>query len=265
MAPKDFKTIQLNIQKNYATLKFNRPKASNGYTDTMGLELIEALSILSSPEVRSVVVTGNGDDFCIGMDPEYMKKELDQAAQMFRHAVGFINQVVSELRRLAKPVIAAVNGKAAGTGFAFALASDFILAAQGAAFSSSYINMGLCPDGGLTYFLTRLVGPQKASELVMTGKAISAKQALEMGIISGVVPANRLLEEAASLAVYFASGPTMALGAAKRLIDTAAHHSLEEQLEEERQALIQVAGSHDYKEGLKSLLEGKKKPGFTGQ
>jgi 2-(1,2-epoxy-1,2-dihydrophenyl)acetyl-CoA isomerase len=265
MASKNFKTIDLEIEKQYAILKFNRPKASNGYTDEMGLELIEALSLLALPEVRSVVLTGEGADFCIGMDPQLMQKEIESAPQMFRRSIGYLNQVVSELRRLAKPVVAAVNGKAAGTGFAFALACDFILASQEATFSSSYINIGLSPDGGLSYFLNRLVGPQKAAELVMTGKAISAKKAMEMGILAGVVPSERLLEEATSLAVYFASGPTLALGTAKRLMDTALHHSLEEQLEEERQALIQLGSSGDYKEGIQSLLEGKKRPGFKGQ
>jgi 2-(1,2-epoxy-1,2-dihydrophenyl)acetyl-CoA isomerase len=265
MANTDFKTIRLEIEKQYAILKFNRPDASNGYTDEMGLELIEALSRLALPEVRSVVLTGEGVDFCIGMDPDFMKQEMEAAPQMFRRSAGYLNQVVSELRRLAKPVVAAVNGKAAGTGFAFALACDFILAAQEATFSSSYINIGLTPDGGLSYFLSRLVGPQKSAELVMTGKAISAKKAMEMGILSGVVPSERLLEEATSLAVYFASGPTLALGRAKRLIDTAVHFSLEEQLEEERQALIQLGGSDDYKEGLGAILAGKKKPGFEGK
>lgn len=265
MAPKDFKTIQMDVEKQYAILKFNRPKAGNGYTDEMGLELIEALNFLALPEVRCVVLTGVGADFCIGMDPELMKKEIAEAPQMFRRVLGYINQAISELRRLTKPVVAAVNGKAAGTGFALALACDFILASQDASFSSSYINIGLSPDGGLTYFLSRLVGPLKAAELVMTGKSISAKKAMEMGIVSGVVPPERLLEEATSLAVYFASGPTLALGTAKRLMDTSLHHSLEEQLEEERHALIQVGGTDDFKEGLESFLAGKKKPAFKGK
>src|SRR5262245_39449378 len=145
MAKKDFKTLLLDLEKPYAILKFNRPKASNGFTDEMGLELIEALNQLALPEVRSVVITGEGEDFCIGMDPDFMKKELEGASQMFRRVEGGINQVVSELRRLAKPVVAAVNGKAAGTGFSIALACDFILAAQEATFSGSYINIGISP------------------------------------------------------------------------------------------------------------------------
>jgi 2-(1,2-epoxy-1,2-dihydrophenyl)acetyl-CoA isomerase len=265
MASKDFKTLHLDLQKQYAILKFNRPKASNGFNDEMGLELLEALNQLALPEIRSVVVTGEGPDFCIGMDPEFMKKELEGASQMFRRVEGGINQVISELRRLAKPVVAAVNGKAAGTGFSIALACDFILASQDATFSSTYINIGISPDGGLSYFLNRLVGPLKTAELVMTGKAISAKKALEMGLLSGVVPVDRLLEEATSLAAYFASGPTLALGKVKRLMDTAVYYSLEEQLEEERQALIQLGASEDYQEGIRSFLEGKKKPGFTGK
>lgn len=265
MANKEFKMLRVEHDKQTAVLKFNRPKAGNGFTEEMALELLEALNLLAAPDVRAVVVTGEGKDFCIGMDPEFMQQELDSAPQMFRRTVGYLNQVISELRRLAKPVIAAVNGKAGGTGFAFALASDFILAAQDATFSSSYINIGLSPDGGLTYFLNRLVGPQKTCELVMTGKAISAKKALEMGIISGVVPGQRLMEESINLAGYFANGPTLALGKAKWLIDTAAHHGLEEQLEEERQSIIQMAASADYREGLQSLLEGKKRPAFKGK
>ena len=265
MVKESYKTISLEIDKQVAILKFNRPKAHNGYTEGMGLELLSALHQLASSEVRAVVITGEGPDFCIGMDPEFMNKGSGEAPQMFRRAVGFLNQVVSELRRLEKPVIVAVNGKCSGSGFSFALSGDFILAAQNAVFSCSYINMGLSPDGGLSFFLTRLVGPQKCSELVMTGKSISAKKALEMGIISGVVPEDRLLEEASSLAIYFASGPTLALGRAKRLIDTSLSHSLEEQLEEERQALIRMAGTHDFKEGLDAFIRGKKKPNFKGK
>lgn len=260
-----FNYTKLLIEKHYAVLSFNRSQAGNGFTEAMGLELLNALHLIASPEVRSVVITGEGDNFCIGLDPEFLQKEIEQAPQIFRRAVGYLNQVVSELRRLEKPVIAAVNGQCSGTGFSFALACDFILAAQDATFSSSHINMGLSPDGGLTYFLTRLVGPQKCSELVMTGKSISAKRALEMGIISGVVPPEKLLEEATSLAVYFASGPTLALGRAKRLIDTSLCHSLEEQLEEERQGLITMAATQDYREGLEALGEGKKKPNFKGK
>lgn len=265
MPSDSYKTIVLEIEKNCATLKFNRPRSGNGFNEAMGSDLLSALQQLASPEVRSVVITGEGKDFCIGLDPDFLQKEIQESARMFRRTVGYLNQVVSELRRLAKPVIAAVNGKAAGTGFSFALACDFILASQSSSFASSYINLGLSPDGGLSYFLTRLVGPQKASELVMTGKTISAKKALEMGVISGVVPDDRLIEEATSLAIYFASGPTLALGRAKRLIDTSTTHSLEEQLEEERQALISIAESYDYKEGLAALTEGKKKPNFKGK
>jgi 2-(1,2-epoxy-1,2-dihydrophenyl)acetyl-CoA isomerase len=259
------KNIKLIIENQYAKLSFNRPKSGNGYTEEMGLELLDALHQIANPEVRSVVITGEGEDFCVGLDPEFLQKESEQSAQIFRRTVGYLNQVVSELRRLGKPVIAAVKGKCFGTGFSFALACDFILAAQGTTFSSSHINLGLSPDGGLSYFLTRLVGPQKCSELVMTGKTISAKRALEMGIISGVVPPDRLLEEASSLAVYFASGPTLALGRAKRLIDTSLCHSLEEQLEEERQSLIAMSATQDYHEGLGSVTQGKKKPNFKGQ
>ena len=264
MKEKNFKTIRLEIEKQSATLTLHRPKAGNAYTAEMGLELIVALNELAAPEVRSVVITGSGEDFCVGLDAGEMADNIEEAPQMIRTSVGYLNQVVSELRRLNKPVIAAVQGMAHGTGFSFCLTCDFILASEGASFSCSYINMGLSPDGGLSFFLTRLVGPQKASELVMTGKVISAKRALDMGILSGVVPEDKLLEEAKNLAIYFASGPTMALGRAKRLIDTSLSHSLEEQLEEERQGLIQIAGSSDFKAGLKSFREGAQKPKFKG-
>lgn len=265
MKEKKFKTILLDIEKQFAILTLNRPDSGNGYTEEMGLELLEAFHILGDPTVRSVVITGAGSDFCIGLDPKVMGEQIEDAPQMFRKSIGYLNQVVSELRRLPKPVIAAVQGKAAGTGFSFCLASDFILAAQDVTFSSAYINLGLSPDGGLSYFLTRLVGPQKCSELVMTGKVISARKALEMGIVSGVVPVESLMEEAKNLALYFANGPTLALGSAKRLIDTSLCHSLEEQLEEERQVLIGIASSNDYREGISSFIKEKKKPDFKGR
>lgn len=265
MKEKAYQTIQLEFDKQIAVLKFNRPEQSNGYTEEMGLELLSAIHEIAVQKVRAVVLTGEGNDFSIGFDPQVMKEHFSEATLMFRRATGYLHQVIAEFRRLPKPVIGAVNGTAAGTGFSFALACDFILAAEGASFSSSYINMGLSPDGGLTYFLTHLVGPQKCAELVMTGKSISAKKALEWGIISGVVPLDKLMTEAKSLALYFASGPTIALGKAKRLIDSALVHSLEEQLEEERQALIEISQTHDFMEGLDALLEQKGKPNFEGR
>ncbi len=265
MKGKKFNTILLEMEKQVAILKFNRSQASNAYNEEMGLELLEAFHDLAAPQVRSVVVTGEGKEFSIGFDPEIMKENMETAPLLFRRATGYLHQVIAELRRLPKPVIAAVNGIAAGTGFSFALACDFILASETASFASSYINMGLTPDGGLTYFLTRLVGPQKCSELVMTGKSIPSRKALELGIISGVVPPDRLLEEAKNLAVYFANGPTMALGRAKRLIDTSLNHSLEEQLEEERQAIIEISASHDFKEGVNAVATKKGKPNFEGK
>ncbi len=265
MLRQGYQTLRLEVEEKLAILTLHRPEHGNGYNEAMGLELLEALHELADPQVRAVVLTGAGEDFCIGLDPEFLRASAHAAPKAMRKSIGYLNQVVSELRRLPKPVIAAVHGRALGTGFAFALAADFIFAEQGAHFSASYISMGLSPDGGLSYFLTRLVGPQKCAELVMTGKPISARRALEMGILSGVVPQERLLEESKNLALYFSGGPTLALGKAKRLIDTALSHSLEEQLEEERQALILVAGSRDYQEGLQATGPEKKKPNFEGR
>ncbi|HKY64690.1 MAG TPA: enoyl-CoA hydratase-related protein [bacterium] len=265
MKTKTFKTLLLEVDRQFAVLKFNRPEFHNGFTEEMGLELLDALHELASPAVRSVVLSGAGNDFSIGFDPLLMREHAETAPLLFRKVTGYLHQIIAELRRLPKPVIAAVNGPAAGTGFSFALACDFILAAEGVVFSSSTINMGLTPDGGLTYFLTRLVGPQKCAELVMTGKSIGARKALELGVISGVVPADKLMEEAKSLALYFATGPTLALGRAKRLIDTALSHSLEEQLEEERQSIVETADSADFREGLSAFVGKKNKPNFTGR
>jgi len=264
MKNRNFKTLVLEVEKQVAVLKFNRPDFRNSFNDEMGLELIEALHELATPAVRSVVLTGSGNDFSIGFDPVNMREHVEEAPMMFRKVTGYLHQIIAELRRLPKPVIGAVNGPATGAGFSFALSCDFILAAETSTFSSSYINMGLSPDGGLSFFLTRLVGPQKCAELVMTGKTISARKALELGVISGVVPPDKLMEEAKSLALYFANGPTMALGRAKRLIDTAMNHSLEEQLEEERQSIIEVSASDDFKEGLHAFVNKKGKPNFTG-
>jgi len=260
-----FKTISLELDKSIAVLKFNRPEQGNAYVEEMGLELLEAINEIARPAVRSVVLTGEGKDFSTGFDPIVVKEHIEEAPQLFRRAAGYLHQVIAELRRLPKPVIGAINGTAAGAGFSFALACDFILAADIANFSSSSINYGLSPDGGLTYFLTHLVGPQKCGELVMTGKTISARKALEWGIISGVVPLDKLTNESMSLALYFANGPTVALGRAKRLIDSALVHSLEEQLEEERQALIEICQSQDFREGLESLVAKKGKPNFEGK
>ncbi|HCU24532.1 MAG TPA: hypothetical protein DF383_05900 [Deltaproteobacteria bacterium] len=264
MKTKNFNTLILELEEKFAVLKFNRPESNNAYSDEMGLELLDALHELAAPGVRAVVLTGEGFGFSSGFDPLLVKERWTEAPMLFRRAAGHLHQVIAELRRLPKPVIAAVNGPAFGSGFSFALACDFILASETATFSSSHINMGLSPDGGLSYFLTRLVGPQKCAELVMTGKTIGARKALELGVISGVVAAEKLMDEAKSLAIYFANGPTLALGRAKRLIDTALNHSLEEQLEEERQAILATSTSQDFREGLNAYVNKKAKPNFGG-
>lgn len=264
MSKSKYERIRLEVTDHVGWLTFNHAETSNAYTPKMGEELLDAWAELEDDQVRSIVITGEGKNFCTGLDPNDLKDHLEDCAKIFSKMSVYLHGVISTMRRLPKPIIAAVNGPAAGAGFSLALASDFILASDKASFAMSYVNYGCSPDGGATFFLTRLVGPARAAELIMTGKTIGPKKAFEWGLVSGLIAHENLITEAKAFAQYFAQGPILALGRSKRLIEQARAKSLEDQLEEERHSIIASVKTEDFKEGLKSIFE-KRKPKFEGK
>jgi 2-(1,2-epoxy-1,2-dihydrophenyl)acetyl-CoA isomerase len=242
------------------TVTLNRPDVLNAFNASMHKELAAALRQGRDPAVRAVVLTGAGRGFCVGQD-----------LTEFREAPGDIGSRLREnyhpnvlaIRRLEKPVIAAVNGAAAGAGLSFACVCDIRIAADSASFVPAFINIGLIPDSGGTYFLVRLLGYARAFEWMTSGRKLSAPEARSWGLVSEVVEGDRLAERAAELAAEYAAMPTRGIGMTKRLFSEAAHNTLEEQLELEAELQTAATQTQDFREGVAAFLE-KRDPNFTG-
>jgi 2-(1,2-epoxy-1,2-dihydrophenyl)acetyl-CoA isomerase len=211
--------------------------------------------------VRAVVVTGAGRGFCVGQDlNEFGEAARDIAGRLRRH----YHPTVLAVRELEKPVLAAVNGPAAGAGLSFACACDLRLAAESATFVPAFINICLVPDMGGTFFVRRLLGTSRAFEWMTSGRRLSAAEALEWGLVSEVVPDDRLAERAAERAAELAALPTRGIGLTKRLFDHAETATLDEQLEFEAQLQAAATQTADFREGVSAFLE-KRQPNFEGR
>jgi 2-(1,2-epoxy-1,2-dihydrophenyl)acetyl-CoA isomerase len=247
-----------------ARLILNRPDKLNSLTLAMLGELSAALTDLDGDEtVRAVILTGTGRGFCAGQDlTDHEAVDDDRAirAVVERH----YNPVIRQIRALPQPVIAAVNGVAAGAGCSLALACDLAIATESARFSNAFVNIGLIPDCGGSYFLPRMVGQARALGLVLLGDAIDAKTAAEWGLIWKTVPDAAFAGEVEALARRLAGMPTAAIGLIKHAINVSGHHSLEQQLAVEAELQAQAAETEDYQEGRAAFLE-KRKSRFIGR
>jgi 2-(1,2-epoxy-1,2-dihydrophenyl)acetyl-CoA isomerase len=257
-------TIKTDIQNGVARITLNRPEVFNSFNRDMALAMQSSLdNCASSPEVRAIVITGEGKAFCAGQDlkevttPELMpgfKKILEE----------HYNPIISRIRSIDKPIVAAVNGVAAGAGANIALACDIVVASENAAFIQAFSKIGLVPDSAGTFFLPRLIGLQKASALMMLGDKVGAKEAFEMGMIYKFYPTALFEEEVEKLAVTLAKMPTHALALTKRLLNKSMVHNLEEQLAMESDLQIKASDSYDYNEGVTAFVE-KRTPVFKGE
>mgnify|MGYP001811897384 CR=1 FL=1 len=260
-----YETLTLDISSNIATITLNRPDDANALNARMAEELFDASVRCSDPdEVRAVIITGTGRMFCAGGDLQDMH---DQGDEKPAHLVRMATRLHAALTRFAHmdaPVIMAINGVAAGGGFSIVLAGDIVLASEEAKFVSAYTASGLTPDGSSTYHLAKHIGLLRAKELFLTNRRLSAQEACDWGMVTRVVPAERLMEEARELAANFASGPTRAYGGLKRMLLTAYSDTMETQLERETQGISGSMRTHDGPHGLESFLN-KKKPAFKGR
>jgi 2-(1,2-epoxy-1,2-dihydrophenyl)acetyl-CoA isomerase len=219
----------------------------------------------ADPGVRALVLTGAGRAFCAGQDlAEVLPPDGSRGPEVSDVIAESYNPLVQRIAALEKPIVCAVNGVAAGAGANIALACDLVLAAKSASFIQAFVNIGLVPDSGGTFFLPRLVGMARAKSLALLGERLSAEQALAWGLIHAVHEPDKLMAEAEALAAKLAAMPTLALGLTKRALHASLDSSLEKQLELER-TLQGIAGkSADYAEGVKAFQE-KRKPKFTGR
>ena len=260
-----YKALLFDIRDGVAQITLNRPEAHNSINLDMAKELMHiALHCSEDPTVRAVMITGTGSIFCTGGDLKAMALEGRNLPRFARELATYINAFISRLTRMDAPVVMAVNGVAAGGGMSIACAGDIVLAAESARFVVGFTRAGVIPDGSLTYFLPRIVGLRRALELSLTNRQISAREALDLGVVTRVVPDVELLTEAEGLASQLAAGATKALGLSKRLLHTAWCETLETQMEHESQAFASMAHTSDAREGIAAFVE-KRAPKFKGQ
>jgi 2-(1,2-epoxy-1,2-dihydrophenyl)acetyl-CoA isomerase len=242
------------------TITLNRPDVLNALNGAMHRGIQSALRAAEEPSVRAVVITGAGRGFCVGQDLQEFSTGAGDVAENLR---GNYHRNVLAIRALEKPVIAVVNGPAAGAGMSLALACDVRIASESASFVPAFINIGLVPDSGGTWLVRRLLGTALAFEWLTTGRRLGAEEARAWGLVSEVVPADQLEPRAQEVAELFAAMPTRAVWHTKRLLDAAEGTTFHEQLELEAVTQAEMTRTHDFSEGVAAFL-GKRDPSFTG-
>ncbi len=263
----EFQTITVETSDRVRTITMNRPDVYNALDDAMTFELQDALKAAARDEGASVVVlTGAGKAFCSGQDLAVLKQKYvpGHVPHLGDDLRKRYNPVARAIRDMEKPVIAAVNGVAAGAGCSFALACDLRVASEQASFVEVFINVGLIPDSGSTWTLPRLVGLAKAIELCMTGDKVPAAEALRLGLVNRVVPPEKLMDETRALAARLASLPGRGLALTKRLLNRSFENDFAAQLEAESFAQETAGLTEDHLEGVRAFIE-KRKPSFKGR
>lgn len=260
-----WETIVFEANEGVATLTLNRPDRLNSLNARMHEEIAAALDTIESDAgVRALLVTGAGRGFCAGQDLNLRDAgaiaDFDAGAALER----YYNPLIRRLRALAKPIVAAVNGPAAGAGANIAFACDIVLAARSASFLQAFCRLGLVPDAGGTWFLPRLAGSARAMGMAMLGEPLSAEAAAQWGLIWKVVDDDKLMAEARALAAKLAQGPTAGLGLIKEALNRSLANSLDAQLDVERDLQRVAARSEDFKEGVAAFLE-KRPAKFKGR
>lgn len=256
-----YQFIKYEVTGGVATITLNRPEVYNALNDEITFELQDAVKTVAKDQsVRVVVLTGEGKAFCSGQDlkasGQTKKSFLDSLHKRY-------NPLILGMRNLAKPIVCRLNGVAAGAGCSIALACDIIVASEEATLIEVFINIGLVPDSGSSFFLPRLTGMARAFELCSMGNKVKGREAFELGLVNKVVKPDELDAAVKSYTDYFAQAPTRAIGLIKKMLNKSATSTLEEMLEYEAYSQEIAGGTHDHKEGVTAFLE-KRKPAFKG-
>lgn len=259
-------TVETALAEGVLTLTLNRPEKLNSFNEEMHLALREGFQrATDDPAIRAVLLTGAGRGFCAGQDlGDRDPRKADAIPDLGATLETWYNPTLRLIRALEKPVICAVNGVAAGAGANIALACDIVIAARSAKFIQAFSRIGLIPDAGGSWSLTRILGEPRAKALTMTAEPLTAETAADWGLIWKVVDDADLLTSATELARRLAAGPTLGLGLTKRLIQAAATNDMDTQLDLERDCQREAGRSADYAEGVTAFLE-KRAPVFRGE
>ena len=263
----EFETVIYTFENGVATVKMNRPDALNALSLQLTHDLGAAFRQAIADNARAVILTGSGRAFCSGGDLREMKSMWEREGRIeafLEDPLAALHGVISLIRETPIPFIAAVNGVCAGAGTNFALACDMVVAADDAIFREAFVRIGLSPDCGGTFFLPRAVGDKIAAELFMTGDAVTAERALQIGMVNRVVPAHDLAAEAGNLAAKVAAGPTGSIGRIKRMLNATFSNDLTAQLALEHECQIESGKSDDFREGVAAFFD-KRPPAFTGK
>ncbi len=255
-------SIHFEIKGPVAVITLNRPEKFNAFNREMALLMQEKLDACKDPTVRAVLITGAGRAFCAGQD---LSEVADPNGPGMNRILGeHYNPIVSRIRKLEKPVVAAVNGVAAGAGANIALCCDIVVAASSASFIQAFSKIGLIPDSGGTHTLPRLIGWQKASALMMLGDKVPAVEAEKMGMLYKVFADDQLMEEAGKIASVLSGMPTRGLAFTKQVLNLSVNNTFEDQLQDEDVFQQRAAQTTDFKEGVNAFLE-KRTPLFKGE
>ncbi len=262
-----FETVLYELKDGVAAVTMNRPEALNALSLQLTLDLAAAIMQAVSDDARAVILTGNGRAFCSGGDLREMQSMWEKEGRIEAFLEGplaALHDVILLIRETPIPFVAAVNGVCAGAGTNFALACDVVFAGDDAVFREAFVRIGLTPDCGGTFFLPRAVGEKIAAELFMTGDAVNAERAVQIGMINRMVPAASLQDEAKQFATKLAAGPTGSIGRIKKMLNATFSNTLKEQLALEHACQIESGKADDFKEGIAAFFE-KRPPNFSGK
>lgn len=257
----NFENIEFTVNNGIAKIMLNRPNSLNSLNDSITNDLKSAFELCNDSSIKAVILGGNGKGFSSGGDIKLMS-QLDKNPNALNSLLDNLHSVVIQMRNLDKPIVACVNGFAFGAGFSLALACDFRVSGQKSSFSCAFVNIGLVPDSGASFFLTKLTGAAKATELMMLGNTIDANTAFQIGILNKVVEDDKVMEEAEKLATELSKKPSSSLSRIKKLVNRAIISDLPDQLGLEALFQSEAAKSDNFREGITAFLQ-KRAPNFN--